>query len=293
MFVVKYKKIFLIISLLLILASFVLVFTKGLNVGIDFTGGSVLEVTYIGDRPAQSDIESAVSSIVSGEFSVRPTGEDGYSIKAGSLSDEGHKNLLSALPGATEKKFTDVGPTVGHELKNKAIVALLIVILLIVLFVAFAFRKVSKPISSWWYGLIVIVALVHDVIIPVGIFALFHFDVDILFITALLAILGYSVNDTIVVFDRIRENLKHNHDYNLREDFELTVGKSLSQTFGRSINTSFTTLIALIALFIFGGVAVHTFALALGVGVIAGAYSSIFLASPLLVYIAKWKNKKA
>ena len=177
-------------------------------------------------------------------------------------------------------------------MRIKALLAFSIVVVAIVLFIAYVFRHVSKPVSSWKYGVISIIALLHDVIIPVGLFAILGSvvgaEIDVLFIVALLTILGYSVNDTIVVFDRVRENLRENQQLKRKEDFELTVGKSLNQTFARSINTSLTTTLVLLALFFFGGVATQNFALVLIMGIVAGTYSSLCLASPLLV---AWKGK--
>ena len=168
---------------------------------------------------------------------------------------------------------------------------------MIVLFITFAFRRVSKPVSSWKYGLATIVALAHDVIIPTGVFVLLgHFmgvEIDLLFITGLLAILGYSVHDTIVVFDRVRENLRVNAEQNLSEDFEIIVGKSVAQTFGRSINTSLTIFITLLALYLVGSPATKDFAFLLIIGIIIGTYSSIFIASFLLVTWHKWGLKRA
>ena len=295
MFVIKYKKIFLTITALIAIASVVSLFVFGLNFSIDFTGGSVLEVSYT-EAPSIQDIESVIGEHIGGTYVVRPIGENGFSIKTSFLSDEIRQEISSSLAtkgqGFSEEKISSVGPVIGNELKNKAFVAIGIVIVVIILFVAFAFRKVSEPISAWWYGLIAIVALIHDVLIPIGIFSIFHFDIDILFITALLAILGYSVNDTIVVFDRIRENLESNKELHIKESFADTVGKSLQATFARSINTSFTTFLVLLALLVIAGSAIHHFIIALIIGVVAGAYSSIFLAAPLLVLVDKWRGNR-
>ncbi len=185
------------------------------------------------------------------------------------------------------KRQNTIGPVAGSELKSKAFKAIAVVVLMIVLFVSFAFRKVSEPVSSWKFGLATIVALFHDVVIPTGVFVFlgkyFGTEIDLLFVTGLLAILGYSVHDTIVVFDRVRENLRLNKEKGKKEDFEYTVGNSVQQTFARSINTSLTIFITLLALYLFGGETTKDFALLLIVGVIAGTYSSIFVASPLLV----------
>jgi len=195
---------------------------------------------------------------------------------------------------AFEKRFDSIGPVLGEEALRKALVSIVLVILGIVLYITFAFRKVSEPVSSWKYGLVAIAALVHDVIIPSGVFAILgHFagyEIDTLFITALLVILGFSVHDTIVVFDRVRENLKNSSGKKLFADI---VGESINQTFIRSINTSLTTVIALVVLYFFGGEATQHFSLALIIGIVAGTYSSIFIGSPLLVTIERWQAKRS
>lgn len=190
-----------------------------------------------------------------------------------------------------EDRFESVGPVIGSELKDKSIKAILIVLISIVLYIAWTFRKVSRPVSSWKYGLIALVALFHDIIITIGIFSILgHFygvEVGMPFVVALLTILGYSVNDTIVVFDRTRENLLHS----AWDNFEEIVNRSVNETLMRSLNTSLTTLIVLLAVYFFGGATIQYFILALIIGIIAGTYSSIFIASPLLVSLAKLKNK--
>jgi len=295
MFVIKYKKIFLAIAGFIMLASVASLFVFGLNFSIDFTGGSSLEVSY-SERPQIEQIQGVVAEKIEGATLVRPIGESGFSIRTPFISDDEREALSVALseqgPEYAQEKVSSVGPVIGEELKNKALVAIIIVVLVIVFFVAFAFRKVNEPISAWWYGLIAIVALIHDVLIPIGIFSILHLDIDILFVTALLAILGYSVNDTIVVFDRVRESLQSNKELRIKENFSETVGKSLQATFARSINTSLTTLIVLLTLLVITGSAIHNFILALLVGVIAGTYSSIFVASPLLVAVYERKKKK-
>jgi len=228
---------------------------------------------------------------------VQSTGKSGYIIRTKSLSDAEHTKLLEVLTfggtqQVTEKRFTSIGPVMGEELRSKAFVAVGGVILAIMLFIAFAFRKVSVPVSSSKYGLMVVVSLMHDVIIPTGALAILghfnpSFEADILFVTALLIILGFSVHDTIVVFDRIRENLKNK----ISMDFEKVVGASLQQTFVRSINTSLTLILVLIMLLTFGPASTYNFALILLIGVTMGTYSSIFLASPLLVVVEEYKRK--
>jgi preprotein translocase subunit SecF len=204
--------------------------------------------------------------------------------------------LVKAIGNPVIERSNTVGPVAGAELKSKAVKAIAVVILMIVLFITFVFRKVSNPVSSWKYGLATIVALIHDVVIPTGVFvflgATLGHELDLLFVTGLLAILGYSVHDTIVVFDRVRENLRINQEQNRTEDFEHVVGKSVSQTFARSINTSLTIFITLLALYIFGSTATKDFSLLLLIGVIIGTYSSIFVASPLLVTFFKFQKNK-
>lgn len=290
MFVIKYKKIWYTLSALLILASFWAVYRYGFNLSIDFKGGTITEVRYDVDRPDKQKLLQEINSMGIGGFSIRLSGETNYVIRTKELTSAQSDELRELLGGTIERQNT-VGPVAGAELKSKAVKAVVVVVMMIVLFVTFAFRKVSRPVSSWKYGLATIIALAHDVIIPAGIFVLLHHEIDFLFITGLLAILGYSVHDTIVVFDRVRENLYLNRENNIKEEFETTVGKSIRQTFGRSINTSLTIFITLFALYIYGSTATANFALLLIVGLIAGTYSSIFIASPLLVTFYNWQKK--
>lgn len=300
MFVVKYRKIWFALSVLLFAASIWACVAYGFRFSIDFKGGTLTEVRYTGTLPEKAQVEEWVAARNYGGYSVRPTGETGYVIRTRELN-ENEKNLLNAAitpptaQGNIERQST-IGPTAGAALQDKAVKAIMVVILMIVLFITFAFRKVSKPVASWKYGLATIIALAHDVVIPTGLFVyLGHtvgIEIDLLFVTGLLAILGYSVHDTIVVFDRVRENLSINQERGHKEEFETTVGKSVSQTFGRSINTSITIFITLLALYIYGSAATETFALLLIVGLVAGTYSSIFIASPLLISLySKEKGK--
>lgn len=302
MFVVTYRKIFYSISLALVLAAIGAVLIFGLPLGIDFKGGSIMEVSYTGGRPDISLVKAELTGETFAGYSLRPIGEDGYLLRTKFLSAEEHTAALNVLSGAgkwpvSEKRFDTVGPSVGSQLRTKALLSIVLVITAIVLFVAFAFRKVSEPVSSWKYGVVTIIALTHDVLIPAGAFALLghfaHAEVDTLFVTALLVILGFSVHDTIVVFDRVRENLRVNREYNRREEFAVTVGASVAQTFTRSINTSLTTVLALFALYFLGSETTQYFSLALIVGIVAGTYSSIFIASPLLVTWEAWSRKRA
>lgn len=298
MFIVNNRKFFFILSALLIAGSVWAIAAFGLNLGIDFKGGSLLEVSYTEARPTFEPIKTKLDTLGLGSYVLTPAGKKNYTLKARDLTPDEKTAVVSAfsqdpLNVAKEEKFNSIGPVVGSELKEKALVAILLVVLCIVLFITFAFRKVSKPVASWKYGLSTIIALAHDVIIPTGIFVAwinFHGgEIDLLFVTALLAILGYSVHDTIVVFDRVRENLSHGNNKG-GDDFRNTVGNSLTQTFGRSINTSLTIFLALMALYFVGGESTRDFAFVLLVGVVAGTYSSIFVAAPLLVTLERFQK---
>ncbi|MEK9209494.1 MAG: protein translocase subunit SecF, partial [Patescibacteria group bacterium] len=251
-----------------------------------------------------------------GELKIQPAGADGFILRFKNIDEETHQEILTALgnpvskletgfPSALsseaskvdedvviEKRFVAIGPVIGRELKQKSLLALILVGLMIIAYIAFAFRKVSKPVSSWKYGVTAVLALVHDVLIPTGVFSfLGHFyglEIDILFVTALLTILGFSVHDTIVVFDRIRENLKKRKE----DSFEKAVNASVNQTLTRSVNTSLTVLFALLALFFLGSQSIKYFSLTLILGVSFGTYSSIFLASPLLVSWQKFSENR-
>ena len=286
--VIKNRKTYFIISGILVILSAAAVLTFGLKLGIDFTGGTLSEVQFEGDRPARDAIENIISTQNIEGAKIQPLGESGYLLRMPFIIEEQHNALIASFDEQfgeswREDRFETVGPSISTELREKTFYAIGVVVIAIILYIAWAFRSVSEPVRSWKFGVSAIGALVHDVIIPTGIFAVLGrfagVEVDILFVTALLTILGFSVNDTIVTFDRIRENLlKRKHD-----SFELIVNDSVNQTITRSINTSVTTLLALLAVYIFGGDTTRTFILTLMIGVVVGTYSSLFLASPLLV----------
>lgn len=301
MFIVNHRKIWYMFSGLLVATSLFSIFYFGLKLSIDFTGGSLLEVEFREVRPDISMLQNKVDNLNFGGVFMQPSGEKGLLIKTRNLNENEHQNmvsLLSSLAVLDKIRFDSIGPVIGKELLDKSIYAIIMVIVMIIFYIAFAFRKVStgktkegKGLSSFKYGLMAVVALIHDVTLPAGVFAIlghyFGVEIDILFITAILTVLGFSVHDTIVVFDRIRENLKKGIG-----EFTETVGISLRQTMVRSINTSLTVLLVLLAIFFFGGETTKYFALALIIGVAIGTYSSIFLASPLLVTLYKLQNKK-
>ena len=296
MFIIKYRKIWYAFSLLIVIASVFSMFKFGLKQGIDFTGGALLEVEYAA-KPDTLAVKQKIEELSLGNAVVQPSGEKNIIVRMKDLTEEQHQKVLSASlsvgQGGKEIRFDSIGPVIGKELKKKSITAMILVIVMIVLYIAFAFRKVSQPVNSFYYGLMAVVALIHDVTLPAGVFAVLgHYygvEVDTLFVTALLTVLGFSVHDTIVVFDRIRENLRNNGNKN---NFETVVGASVSQTISRSINTSLTVILVLLAIFFLGGESTKYFSLALLIGVAIGTYSSIFLASPLLVTLQKLKNGK-
>lgn len=291
------RKIWYTISGTLAAASILVLIIWGLRLSIDFTGGSILEVSYQNQRPTITQVEDSLANVGLESLKIQPSGDKGYFLRFEEVDEPTHQEILQKLGeiqvnGLTDNQFTEqrfeaIGPTIGSELKSKAIEAIIVVLIFIILYIAYAFRKVSKPVASWKYGLAAIIALVHDILIITGIFAaLGHFgivEIDSLFVTALLTILGFSVHDTIVTFDRTRENLFRNQD----KTFDEIVNISVNQTIVRSINTSFTTLLVLLAIYFFGGKSINHFILALILGVIIGTYSSIFIASPLLLALRK------
>jgi preprotein translocase subunit SecF len=322
MFAIINRNIFLSIAAVITVGSLAAVVFLGLRLGIDFTGGSLTEVAYSTTLPEKSEVESVVGGLELGSFSVRESqdevGRDGYLIRTTDLNETNREKLATAVTtigeGGEVTRFTSIGPVIGQELKDKAVWAIAGVVLIIVLYVAFAFSGIGEPVSSWVYGGITILVLIHDVLVPAALMSILGYlvglEVDTLFVMAILAVLGYSVNDTIVIFDRVRENLiknrtekrtkrneagivKEDVTYTLNKPFEEIVGSAIKDTLARSINTSLTTLLTLVALYFIGGSVTQTFALVLIAGVIAGTYSSIFIANPLLVTYAKWKIGKS
>ncbi len=300
MFVAKNKNIFIGLSAIFVLLSFFSIYNYGLKLGIDFTGGTIYEIEYTEVRPDISLVKENIKNLDIGEIVVQEVGEKGLMIKMRDLKEEERVSLTKSLEisvGTTtlsfeEKRFNSIGPVIGEELKRKALVAIALVVLMITLFIAFSFRQVSYPVKSYKYGFAAIFALIHDIAIPTGIMAYmgmrYGTEVDLLFVSALLAILGFSVHDTIVVFDRVRENLRNK----ISKNFEETVGVSISQTFTRSINTSLTTIFTLLMLYFFGGESTKIFALILSIGVLVGTYSSVFLASPLLLAMERLQKSR-
>ncbi len=287
------RKYFYIISGTLMLLSIIALSVWGLKYGLDFTGGTLMEIRNEKVEIKNNDLKDTLKEVGIEDAVITPTQNNAYLIRYANSDDEKNMEVLKKLrekyPDTQNTRLDYIGPSISSELKSKAIWALLVAVIGIALYIAYAFRKVSRPVESWKYGVGAVVALVHDVLITVGIFAILgHFwgiEVDSSFIAALLTILGFSVHDTIVVYDRTRENLLRSGS---SEKFDETVNRSLNETMARSINTSLTVIVTLLAIFIFGGQSIKTFTLALLVGIVFGTYSSIFVASALIVDWWKW-----
>lgn len=289
---ISHRKIYFIISGVLIVLSAASLLLWQLNLGIDFKGGSLLRVDFEKNVPSLDKVKNSLSDMQLPGLSVQPIGDNGYLLRMENISEKKHQEIVGKLQGLesgmVEKRFASIGPTIGQELRRKALWAIVLSLVAVVVYISWAFRKVSYPVSSWKYGLCAICALFHDVLITIGVFTVLgHFmgvEVGVPFVAALLTIVGYSVNDTIVIFDRVRENIIKA----IKDSFEKTVSLSVSQSITRSINTSLTTLLVLLAILIWGGETITFFILALIIGVILGTYSSLFIASPLLV---EWEKR--
>lgn len=290
--IIQKRKYWYIVSLIIIFPGIVAIITGGLNLGIDFSGGSLIRVAFNDERPNTQAVRQALEVTGIGEIRVQPLGENEMTLRVKHIDNTAYQELVAHLRDAfgdiEEQSFESIGPTIGQELREKAIYAVFFVLFFIILYISLAFRKITGGyVKSWVYGLGALVALFHDIIIVVGVFAIlgkfFNVEINTLFITAVLTVLGFSVHDTIVVYDRVREQLKNTS----KTSFVEIVNASVNQTLIRSLNTSLTTLLVLLALYFFGGESVQYFILALIIGIIAGTYSSVFIASPFLV---TWYN---
>lgn len=290
--IVKFRTWWFAISALVLIASIVAVAVWGIKFGTDFTGGSLLEVRFGEATPSSLAVHTTLDPLLERDFVVQATDTASSIIRMEPLEEDGHQAVLTALRetygSADELRFDSIGPVIGQELARKSMWAIVIIFIAIVFYVAAAFRKVTRPVSAWKYGVITIATGIHDVIVPLGLFSVLgHFygtEVNAAFVAAVLTILGYSINDTIVIFDRVRENLGRSGSMAFADIVEI----SLHQTMARSLNTGLAALLALIAIYFFGGATVHDFALALIVGIAVGTYSSIFIAGPLLV---SWQGR--
>lgn len=318
--IIAYRKLWLLIGAGIVVSAALIVLTLGLKPSIDFTGGSLTEVRY-SSLPDKVAVEAAATATNLGTVSVRQSSSDigqGYLVTTRDLNEEERATLATALTtlgeGGEISRFTSIGPVIGQELMDKAVWAIGAVLFLTICYVAFAFRGIGWPVSSWVYGGITILVLFHDILVPMAAMSLMGYflgaEADILFVTVLLTILGYSVNDTIVIFDRVREKLREHRTehkkvvkvlggmdqeeitYTLLKPFDQIVGQAVNETMSRSINTSLTVVLALVALYFFGSSVTQNFIAVLLVGVLAGAYSSIFIANPLLVMYEEWTRSK-
>jgi preprotein translocase subunit SecF len=292
--IVAHRKLFYIISLLLIVPGLVSLIFFGLRLGIDFTGGSVLTAQ---GTVTVSQAATAASGLGLKDLTVISTGSHQTEIKyhddaSTTIQGQHHTELSANLKkiGVTEASFYTIDGTISHDITVNAIGSLLAASIVIVLYIAFAFRNMPPPVSSWAFGGAAIIALLHDAFLVLGVFSIlgkvFKVEIDAQFITAILTVIGFSVHDTIVVFDRIRENLRRQ-----KGTFDEVVNASIQETMARSLNTSLTVILTLLALFLFGGQSIRLFVLALIIGIASGTYSSICNASQLLVSYQQYKLK--
>lgn len=288
------------VSLSLFAVSVVVLAIYGLNFGVDFKGGSVLELHFLKERPFTQDIEKMFSEKFPAlEVNLNPVGDKGLIIRSGEISEEEHQKMLSTIRSSfgskiefEEKRFDSVGPAIGKELRDKSFVAIGIMLSAIAAYMTFVFRKLSRTLSLLAMNISTLVALLHDIVIPMGVFALlgYYYNVQIsaVFVAAILTILGYTVSDKVVIFDRVRENILRG----AKDGLGNIVHKSVMQTLVRSINNTLTVILSSAAIYLFGGESIRYFALALILGIFLGAYSSIFVASPLLVWLSDWTKKR-
>ena len=276
----KHRKIALTISLVLVIASIILLLTRGLNLGIDFTGGNVIQ-TEFNTRPEIDSVRNVISGVVAKGAMIQNFGEKGIIIRTNEDTEQSREAVVKALTAAySDMKvtgFEKVGPVVGGELRRQAIIGVSIALIAILLYITFRFQ--------FRFAVVSVVPLVHDVIVALGFFSLMQFEIGSSFIAAILTIVGYSLNNTIIILDRVRENwgsLSRDGIVNL-------VNKSLNQTLTRTINTTLTTLFPVIALCVWGGPVLMAFSYAMLIGIIAGTWSSMFVATGLLV---EWHSKK-
>lgn len=292
--VLKYYKLWFAISGIILLFGIVSLSVFGLKLGIDFKGGTFIELQFSSEINLDK-VKSAIESQNVGSYQLQTAGTNSLIIKTANLEKEAQDKLLAEIKTQAgdykETRLESIGPVIGQELKQNSLYQLILVSIGIVFYIGYAFRKVAKPVTSWRFGWSAVIALLHDLLFVLGFFSILgHFkgvEIDSLFVTAMLTVLGFSVHDTIVVFDRIRENLKVYPG----QSIEYVVNHSIAQTLVRSLNTSLTVLFVLLSLLLFGGETIRYFVLALFVGILVGTYSSIFIASPVLVQWQKWKTR--
>ncbi len=295
--IIQKRKYAYLFSGILTVGSVILLALWGLKLGIDFKGGTLMEVQFTKDPvPQVAEVSEALGSLSLQSLTVQPTGDKAMLLRYLASDEAGNEQVLGKLkgldPGLTLLRTDFIGGSVSDQIKKNAYSGVILSVIGIALYIAWAFRRVSGIVTSWEYGLGAIIALAHDIVVTIGAFVIlgkfYGIEIGVPFIAALLTILGYSVNDTIVVYDRVRENLLRSRK---GEDFEVTVNRSLNETLGRSVNTSLTVIITLLAIVLFGGESIRYFALAILIGVTFGTYSSIYVASALLVTRYKMKTK--
>lgn len=292
--IVQYRKIhFLIVGLLILISLVSLLFWR-LKFSIDFTGGTLMEMEFLENRPSSQEIREKLNDLNLGQISQQTSQEKAVILRFKDIDEATHQQILEKIgrDKIIEKRFESVGPLIGAELKKKSLLAIFISLVGIILYIAWAFRRVSRPVNSWQYGLISIFIIFFNILIVCGLFSFLGrfrgVEIDLTFIAAILTILGYSVNSSIIVFDRLRENLiKTNWD-----SFEETINLSVNQAFAACLNTSITTFLPLLAIFFFGGVTIRYFALALIAGILIGLYSSVFIAGPLAMIWHRRRNRE-
>ena len=293
--IIQQRYLFFIISTALVLTSIIFLIAWGLKPGIDFRGGVLIETKFESDAPANEEITKSLEEFELGSLTVQLTQDKKALIRFISDDDDVNENVQSRLKenfeGTSIERVEFISSAISDELKQKALIAVAIAVIVIAVYIAWAFRKVSYPVESWKYGLAAVAALAHDILITMGIFSYlghkYGVEINIPFVAALLTILGYSVNDTIVIFDRVRENLSR---AGAKDDFEDTVNHSINESLARSINTSLTVVVVLLAIIFLGGAAIKSFSIALLIGILFGTYSSVFVASALIVEAWKKRN---
>lgn len=288
----NYYRYFFIGSGIFVVASLIALAAFGLKLGIDFTGGTVIELAFT-ENVSVDSVREVLAEQGLANAQVQSTDENGIIIRTAITEKAENDRYLTALSDKLgeyeERRYEAIGPVIGEQLTRNAIYQLVLISLGIILYVAYAFRKVARPISSWQFGISTVIALLHDLIIVLGVFAVLgkvlDVEIDSMFVTAMLTVLGFSVHDTIVIFDRIRENLR----VHAGQSIQFVVNHSVSQTMTRSLNTSLSLVLVLLALLLFGGSTIFYFVLALLIGVMVGTYSSIFVSSPILTY---WQERR-
>lgn len=293
--IIKHKKLLMLIATVTTIIGLSLILTFRVPLGIDFTGGTLVEIkTQVIDK--QSELESKIGEFYNKKFITQDSGEKQYIIRTGLLSDEDYKNFANEIQSklsADILRHESIGGSVGSATTNNAIYALITASIFIIIYLAWAFRKVPRSVSPWAFGTIALITLIHDLILAFGIFSVIGkisgYEIDSTILVAVLTILGFSVHDTIVVFDRVRENILKLPQNSFSENAEI----SINQTIARSLNTSLTSIIVLVSMFILGGASIKPFVLLLALGIGVGTYSSIFIASPALAVYHEISNRKS